>query len=64
MEIQKRMFPNLSNFAVQIGSFVARLQTLVKRARTHTRDPACKDGYASRGNPRDGYSCSLFVAPI
>jgi hypothetical protein len=32
MEIQKRMFPNLSNFAVRIGSFVtvADLMALVR----------------------------------
>lgn len=34
MEIQKRMFPNLSNFAVQIGSFVAVTNLMA------TRDPA------------------------
>lgn len=38
MEIQKRMFPNLSNFAIQIGSFVVVTNLMAVRERV--RDPA------------------------
>lgn len=62
MEIQKRMFPNLGNFAVQIGSFVAVANLMVMHACARSRDPACINaGFAPEQIFKHAHSRSLSL---